>query len=138
MLLNTRDFGEVVFEDNDIITFVQPLYGFEEFKTFALMSEDNTSGYLSWLQSSTEPSLCFILVNPESFKIDYSFDLEDYYVGKLGNGEYTVWLVGVIRENFEESTVNLRSPIVINQDNKKAVQVMLDSEYPVRFPIYSN
>jgi flagellar assembly factor FliW len=138
MLLKTRDFGEIEVADSDVITFTQPLYGFEEYDKFVLLSEDNTTGYLAWLQSTTEQSLCFILVNPDSFKIDYGFDLDDYYVDKLGDGDYSVWLIGVIKEVFDESTVNLRSPVVINRDNSQAVQVMLDSEYPVRFPIYSN
>ncbi|GHU53087.1 flagellar assembly factor FliW [Clostridia bacterium] len=138
MLLKTRDFGEIEFPKSDVITLVQPLYGFEEYKTFALLSDSNTEGYLSWLQSTTDESICFILINPEAFQIDYNFDLDDHYVVKLGNGDYSVWLISVIKEPFINSTVNLRSPIIINQNNGKAIQAMLDSDYPVRFPIYSN
>ena len=34
-------------------------------------------------------------------------------------------------------SMNLQAPFVINADERKAVQVIVDTEkYPVRFPIY--
>ena len=34
-------------------------------------------------------------------------------------------------------TVNLQGPIVINAEERKAAQIIVDSsEYPVKFPIY--
>ena len=35
-------------------------------------------------------------------------------------------------------TVNLQAPIIINAEEKKACQIIVDTDkYPVRFPIYS-
>lgn len=136
MLLKTRDFGEIDYE-GEIITFSQPLYGFEKYTNFVIISEENTNGYLAWLQSADEPSLCFIVLNPEAFEIDYSFEIEDEYLDKLGDGEYEVWLLTIIKDDFENATVNLRSPIIINRDNNKCIQAMLDSSFPLRCPVYS-
>jgi len=137
MFVETRDSGEIEVFEEDIVNFSQPLFGFENYKSFALISENNTEGYLIWLQSVEEAQLCFILLKPEAFKIDFEFELADEYLALLDDGEYEVWLVAVIKDNFEESTVNLRSPIIINRNNHKAVQAMLDSSYPVRNPVYS-
>jgi flagellar assembly factor FliW len=43
----------------------------------------------------------------------------------------------VIGETFRNSTVNLKSPIIINHKTNLAVQVILDQDYPIRQSIFS-
>jgi flagellar assembly factor FliW len=138
MLLDTRDFGQIEYDENDIVKFIQPIYGFDEFTDYALISEVNTQGTFAWLQSIQDKDICFILAKPEPFNISYSFELDDDYTEKMGDGEFEIWLMMVIRPVLEESTVNLRSPVVINTNNNRAVQLLLVGDYPLRFPLYSN
>ena len=42
------------------------------------------------------------------------------------------WVLMVIGETFRDSTVNLKSPVIINHKTNLAVQVILDQDYPIR------
>ena len=39
-------------------------------------------------------------------------------------------------ENIEEMSVNLKAPIVIHVDNRKACQIIVEEDYPVKYKIY--
>ena len=47
------------------------------------------------------------------------------------------WVLMVIGETFRDSTVNLKSPVIINHETNLGVQVILDQDYPIRQPIFS-
>ena len=49
-----------------------------------------------------------------------------------------VLCIARVPEDYKETTVNLKSPIVINMDTKKAAQVILPKNYPYRQPIFKN
>ena len=94
------------------------------------------------LQSAEEPQLAFILMNPYYICPDYDpYSIPEKELKSLGLSEttkHTVYCIAVIRDNFEESTINLKCPIIINLENKKAKQYILeDSKYSMRQPIVS-
>ena len=41
MKIETRDFGILEIEEKNIITFKQPIFGFEEFTQFVLVNDSN-------------------------------------------------------------------------------------------------
>ncbi|MEG2770061.1 MAG: flagellar assembly protein FliW [Oscillospiraceae bacterium] len=138
MKLNTRDFGEVEIDKNDIITFVSPIYGFEEYKDFVFLFDDELSEFFVWLQSCENPELCFILADPTKVDPDYTLSLDEATLNLLGKGDCEAWLVTVISDNFVDSTANMRSPIIVNPSQKKALQAVLEDNYPIRFPFVKN
>ena len=48
------------------------------------------------------------------------------------------WVIAVIGDTFRESTVNLKSPIIINHKTNLGMQVILDQDYPIRQPIFDS
>ena len=46
------------------------------------------------------------------------------------------WLMASIREPFSESTVNLKSPIVVNPQRHLAAQFILEEDFPIRYPLF--
>ena len=63
MQIMTRDFGQVTISEEGTIRFVNPIFGFEEYTDFVLLSDTNIGESFLWLQSVQEPDLCFILVD---------------------------------------------------------------------------
>ncbi len=45
------------------------------------------------------------------------------------------WLIVSLREPFQDSTVNLRSPIVVNPELRQAAQFVLEGNLPIRHPL---
>lgn len=137
MKLFTRDFGEVEVADADVITFVQPIFGFEKLSKFVILY-DRSNSHFVWLQSVQERDICFILTDPAVVDASYKPALPSAAKKQLGKGEYMLWLVTVIAGKFEKSTVNLKGPIAINPATKRAMQVILEDDLPIRCPLVKN
>lgn len=135
MKIQSRDFGPVEIDEREIITFKSPIYGFEEYTRFAFLYDAQVSEHFVWLQSLEEPGLCFILVDPALVCDQYAPQLPAEIDALLGPEDCMCWLLVVIAEPFEDSTVNLRSPIVVNPIRKLAAQVILDGSLPIRRPL---
>lgn len=136
--VKTRDFGEVEVNTEDIISFEQKIFGFDRYTDFIMLYDDEFNGEYAWLQSVEEPELCFIIANPELLIKDYDPCYPPEVKSVLGSGTYEKWLIMVVKESIEDSTVNLKSPIIVNFEKHKAMQVILEDEYPVRYRLFDN
>ena len=135
MNITTRDFGMLEIDEKEVIEFRLPIYGFETLKRFVLLYDDTVPGPFGWLQSLEDPSACFILVDPQAVYPHYTPELgsEIERLLELEPEDCCVLRsVTVIPEDFQKTTINLKSPVVINPRTRLAAQVILDAEYPVR------
>lgn len=135
MKLNTRDFGEIEIEEKEIVTFAGPIFGFEQYRRFVFLYREEVSREFIWLQSVEEEGLCFILVQPDLITDSYEPQLPDEAKELLGEGDYMCWLVVSLREPAQDSTVNLKSPIVVNPALHQAAQFVLEGNLPLRHPL---
>lgn len=145
--MNTKYFGEIDVKEEALLTFEPGLFGFEENTKYALLSflseeGKSTEDFLMCLQSTEDPQLAFIMVNPYYIFPDYDpYQISESEFKELELEEttkHTVYCIAVIRDSFEESTVNLKCPVFINLETKKARQYILaDSGYSMRYPVSS-
>lgn len=135
MIYKTRDFGEREIPDSKVIIFKQPIFGFDDYKRYTLIFDEEIGEQIVWLQSLEEPGLCFLLFNPSQFGEFYKPEITEENEKLLGTGEYVCWTILSLKEDFETSTVNLKSPVIINSTTGVAAQVLLEQDYPVRHPI---
>lgn len=138
MIIKTRDFGEEEISEEVIIDFPNGVYAFEENKRFVLLSPCGEDKYPMWLQSVDNPNLCFIVFDPREFVSDYSVELDKETKELLeANGEELDLLcMAVVPDEYINTTLNLKSPIVINSKAKKGVQVIAAENYPLKFPAF--
>ncbi len=138
MTVNTRDFGTLELDEKEFITFVSPIFGFEELSRFALLSDDEAGPGLFWLQSVEKPEVCFILLEPAEVGLhDYRPELPAEIRELLDvKEEVVVQVIAVVPPEFANTTVNLKSPVVINPQNKRAAQAILEAEYPLRMRLF--
>ena len=142
MRIVTRVFGEIDIADEKIIRFPNGIVGFPELTDFALIhdSEKENNTAVKWLQSMQEAAFAMPVVDPLVVKPDYNPEVEDELLKPIGelNPDSTLVLVTLtVPSDITKMTVNLQAPIVVNADEMKACQIIVDTEkYPVRFPIY--
>ena len=142
MRINTRVFGEVDIEDSKIIYFPKGIIGFPDLTEFALIhdAEKERAGAVKWLQSMQEPAFAMPVMDPLMVKADYNPEVEDELLKPIGNldpEEILVLVTLTVPSDVTKMTVNLQAPIIVNAAEKKACQLIVDTEkYPVRFPIY--
>ncbi len=135
MIYKTRDFGEREIPDSKVLIFKQPIFGFDDYKRYTLIFDEEIGEQIVWLQSLEEPELCFLLFDPSAYKDFYNPELTEDVENCLGEGEYACWVVLSVKEDFNESTVNLKSPVIINASTGVALQTILEQDYPVRHPV---
>ena len=135
MKLFTRDLGEIEIDEKDIVTFTGPIFGFEKYRRFVFLYQEEIVENFIWLQSVEEPELCFILVQPDLITDHYQPQLPKEAKTLLGDGYWMCWLIVSLREPFQDSTVNLRSPIVVNPELRQAAQFVLEGNLPIRHPL---
>ena len=135
MKLFTRDLGEIEIDEKDIVTFTGPIFGFEKYRRFVFLYQEEIVENFIWLQSVEEPELCFILVQPDLITDNYQPQLPKEAKTLLGDGDWMCWLIVSLREPFQDSTVNLRSPIVVNPELRQAAQFVLEGNLPIRHPL---
>ena len=143
MVVETRVFGTLEINDEKIITFPGGIIGFPDLKQFTLLyDETKPQAAIKWLQSLDEPVFAMPVMDPLVVKADYDPMVEDELLKPLGelNPEEILVLVTVsVPSDLTQMTVNLQAPIIVNAENRKAGQLIVDNnggEYPVKFPIY--
>ena len=137
----TRLFGEIEIDESKIITFEDGIIGFPDMKKFTLIFDEEKEGRpsISWLQSMDEPEIAFPVMDPLFVCETYNPSVEEELLKNLGTikEENLYVLVTVtVPQNIKELAVNLKAPIVINTDTRKASQIIVEDDLPVRYRIY--
>lgn len=129
MHLKTKYFGEIECEQSEKLHFPDGLFGFEEEKDFFLLPFEGGEGSLLCLQSAVTPALAFVAVNPFSFQPDYAPVLTAGELKAMGverSEDLCFYALCGVRSPVENSTVNLRCPVAVNDQTRQAMQVILE------------
>lgn len=135
MQCDTRDFGAVDIQISDVLHFIQPPFGFEEFNQYVLLFDDEMEVGFAWMQSTQNKELCFILLDGGFFAPKHTIEIPDTVRAELGEGNISAFVICVVPEDGKGATANLKSPIFINEDTKKGTQAILPQDFPVRQPL---
>ena len=137
----TRLFGKIEIDESKIITFEDGIIGFPDMKKFTLIFDEEKEGRpsISWLQSMDEPEIAFPVMDPLFVCETYNPSVEDELLKNLGTikeDNLYVLVTVTVPQNIKELAVNLKAPIVTNTDTRKASQIIVEDDLPVRYRIY--
>ncbi|MBL7973949.1 MAG: flagellar assembly protein FliW [Candidatus Kapabacteria bacterium] len=130
-ILHTEQFGDIPVEPRHIFTFADGLLGFEDYKDFVLI-KDEDSAPIRWLISLDDPNLGFPVIAPVYIDPNY-----------VAGREYTdtsvyVTLVIITLANTG-MTANMKAPVVLNIEQQTGKQVILSSDkYSPHHPLGNN
>lgn len=137
MTLETRHFGTIEVEDQDVVVFPEGLPGFDGSKRFTLLGKGDLDTSIFWLQSVDEPEIALVVVDPFAIYEDYYVDVDDEEVAvlQIQDQQHILTLcVMVIPEDVKQSRVNLRAPILINLQTSLGKQILQrNEELPIRY-----
>lgn len=138
MEITTKYLGKLEIDENKIIQFPNGIPGFIKETQFVILDfPDNPIFQI--LQSVQHENIAFILTNPYLIYRDYSFQLDEAVIDFLGiesEKDVLVSSIVTIKNPFEESTINLKAPIIINPNRMLGKQYILnDEEYPSKAAI---
>lgn len=128
MIVNTKRFGKIEIENNQIIIFESPILGFGDLKKYVLLQSEEKKSPFEFLQSAENEDLSFIVTDPFVFFPYYEFQLEPHWIESLAitdESDIIVMVIVTVR-SADDISCNLKAPIVINKSNNSAAQIVLD------------
>lgn len=137
MMVNTKRFGTIEINDDQVITFIGPILGFTALKKYVFISTSEDRQPFEFLQSVEDENLTFIVTDPFVFFKDYEFQLDGHWTEALNvhRDEVQIMVIVTVRSP-EDITCNLKAPIVINRTKRVAAQVILEEgNYPTKQPL---
>ena len=136
----TDRFGEIEVDEEKIVTFENGIPAFEDEREFVIFPYDEESPYY-FMQSLKSPELAFILTIPFLFFPDYQIEIDDATVKDLeisNQDSVTLYsLVTIPNGSVRYMTTNLLAPVVLNTDNMKAKQLVMEkSNYKTKHRLF--
>lgn len=114
---------------------IQPVYGFESSKRYTLISDEEIGTDLVWFQSIEDKDVCFVLANPTRFVPNLDIELSSGDLNTVQANtleEVDLLCIVSLGDTFEESTLNLKSPILLNSKNNQGAQLILNQDLPFK------
>lgn len=138
MVLTSKIYGEIEYEEKDIIKFRKGILGLEHLNTYVLLKIDEYEPF-QLLQSIEDEEIGFVLSCPFDFYKDYEFDLNKELLKRLeieSEEEVMVFNTVTLNSDPKKITTNLKAPIIINISNNLGEQIILDKEkYKIKHPL---
>lgn len=129
MRIETKPYGTMDIEDQQVITFPRGLLGFEANVAWALL--DSAQPPFFWLQSLDDPGLAFVLLDPSFFRPDYALELSEMdreVLGQPESADILTFAIVTIPEDQNRMTANLQGPVVINRRARIGRQTIQTSQ----------
>ncbi|GGD92232.1 flagellar assembly protein FliW [Paenibacillus nasutitermitis] len=138
MFIETLTWGTIEAAEEQLYHFPKGIPGFEDKKNFVLI--DHEEGPFVYLQSTCTRELAFLVADPFLFFPGYEFELPEGEMKELQvDSQVVVRCILTLKEQMEQSTLNLLAPIVLNPEKRLGKQVVLhQTGYHTRHPLLSN
>ncbi len=128
---------DVVTPDPTVLTIDGGLAGFPASERYELV-EVPGAPVLSLLRSLDQTGLEFVVAPPGVFFPAYAPELDDASAERLGlddAADALVLVVLTVGGDATSTTANLLAPVVVHQRTRRAAQVVLQGDWPLRAPI---
>lgn len=136
----TSRFGEIEVDEAKIVHFKDGIPAFEDEHEFIILPYEEESPYY-FMQSLRSPDLAFLLTIPFLFFNDYSFEIDDETIKELDiknqDDVFYYSMITIPNGSVRYMTANLLAPIVVNSENMRAKQVVLEkSNYTTKHRLF--
>lgn len=135
MQIETRHFGPVEIEIDDILCFPQGLIAFADCHHWVLLADaDNAS--LAWLQCLTRSDLALPVVSPRRFQPGFQVHVTRGQLIPLEMSHFDqAYVLVVVSKSDDDLTLNLKAPLIINLDRRVGRQIITIDEQPIALPL---
>ncbi|RKX26773.1 MAG: flagellar assembly protein FliW [Candidatus Zixiibacteriota bacterium] len=135
MIIRSLRFGSLEIPEDKIIHMERPILGFEGLTSFCLIEMEELAPFY-WFQSTENQAVAFLVFNPAILYPDYRIEINSQEIAELEVSEVSAvetYVVVTIPEDPREMSANLQGPILINNENNRAKQlVLVNSDYKVK------
>jgi flagellar assembly factor FliW len=140
----TSRFGTIPVDARSVITFPEGVLGFPDARRYILL-ETSENGVFFWLQSLDNPTLAFVVIDPELLVKDYrkSFTLSDrdreFFAPAVLSDLSSMAIVTFSGGPDEEVTANLQGPLLVREKDRHGRQVVIpEADSWLRTPVFGS
>lgn len=130
LAIESTRFGKIEIDESIVLEFDAGMIGFPEHRRYAILKQRDDSVFM-WLHSIDDGGLAFPIVLPWVFHWDYEVKLSDDDMAAIGverADQISIYCVVSVGADVRKATINLFSPIVVNNDDRRARQVINTAE----------
>jgi flagellar assembly factor FliW len=135
MLVQTLFAGTIELGEDQIVSVVEPLLGFEHLERFILFQTQE--GPFLWLQALDDPSVTLCLTQPFLLGLDPDYPIGPSDLSEIGEetlAGLSVYTVVILDKDSQKIRTNLRAPILVGRKSNRAKQVVFDHpSLPLQF-----
>lgn len=132
-------FGTFQVPSEIVLHFPNGMIGFPQHSEYVLLKQREDSVFM-WLHSITDQSLAFPIVIPWAFYWDYEVKISDDDLSAVSvenASQISILCVVNVGSDVRKGSINLFSPIVINNDKRICKQVINTADgYSTRDPLF--
>jgi flagellar assembly factor FliW len=114
--------------EQSVVQIPEGMLGFSRLTRYVLVDDDRIRPLL-WLQSLDDPNLAFPVLDPRLIDENYFHLLPTGELGRLkirNRSELLILVVAILRPTPEQSSVNLKAPVLINHTTMMGRQIILE------------
>jgi flagellar assembly factor FliW len=127
----SRQFGELDCADDLRVVIPNGIIGFEEWTDYVIVHDEDSEPF-RWLVSLQNSDLCFPLIDPTEICPEYQPQLP-----KEAEDPVELFAVVCLRPSLDDTTANLKSPLVINSKTQRGRQIVLsDDQYSIAHKLF--
>jgi flagellar assembly factor FliW len=135
MIISTLRFGQIEVTGDHIFVFPDGLIGFEKLRHLVLLADEHERQVV-WLQALSDARLAFAAISPRCVVPDYRVRVTRQALSPLGpwTGQ-PLHVLCLLSVHGPHLCVNLKAPILIDQQQALGCQVMVLDDWPIAHPI---
>lgn len=138
MKFNSKIHGEIHYSEENKVTLNSSMLGFNGLLRYILVDLKEYEPF-KLFQSLEDDGVGFIVVSPFEFYDEYEFKIDDEIMKELSiekMQDVSVFTTVTLNSDPKKITTNLKAPIIINNLNKLAKQIILDmTKYNIKHPL---
>ncbi len=123
----TSRFGEITFEEKEMLFLPKGILGFSQLSKYVIIEKDEHNPF-KWLQSVEDSSIAFVIVDPALFFPNFKLEVNEKELEELNfqqMKELVTYLVVTVPPDPSQISANLLGPLVINSKKRIAKQVVM-------------
>jgi flagellar assembly factor FliW len=123
----TSRFGQIAFEEKEILFLPKGVLGYSQLSKYVIIEKDEYEPF-KWLQSVEESDIAFVIVDPTFFFPDYKLELHEKELEELNfqqMKELMPYVIVTVPSDTSQTSADLLGPLVINFKKRIAKQVVM-------------
>lgn len=120
------------------LVFKKGILGFEDYNEFIIKDVEENDVF-KILEAKDDRGLSLAILSPFDVEEDYKVELSEETIENLGiesEEDVIIYTTVTLNSDMTKTTTNLRAPIVINQKNCLAEQIILcEEKYKIKHPV---